>query len=102
MRIEWAKIYAWRDSMGQRLLSLQKRLSTHFRNLSTVVAANVFRTCAFHRLARSTGLLTPPPPPPASIPSKSQVINPSLYLRWHSWYGDSVQLLHSYYTRLFV
>lgn len=65
MRIVWAEISAWRDGMGQRLLSLQKHLCTHFRNISAVLAASVFRTCAFYRLARCTGL---EPPPPSTLP----------------------------------
>jgi hypothetical protein len=89
MRIVGVGISAWLDCVHQRLLSVQKHLSsTHYRKLfSAVRAANVFGIGVFiDSLYTRTGIdLKPPvsffaPVCPYSSPHKSQVLSPRLYV----------------------
>jgi len=96
MRIVLPRISARRDNMDLWIVFSKKQLFTHFRNVSAVLAAIAFRTSAFHRLARCTFQQVLVLYTPAPLPSKSQVISPSPYLWWHSWYGAR----YSYFTTI--
>ena len=75
---------------------LKKHLFTHFRYVSAVLAAIAFRTTALHRIAGRTFQQVLVLCTPASLSSKSQVISPSPYLWWHSWY----RARYSYFTTI--
>ena len=96
MRIVWPRMSARRDCMGLWIVFSKKHLFTHFRNVSAVLGAIAFRTNAFHRLARCTFQQVLAFHTPASLSSKSQVISPSPYPWWHSWYGAR----YSYFTTI--
>jgi hypothetical protein len=51
MWVVWVGIFAWKDSMGQHLLSAQKQFShVHYRNISTLLAASIFVINVFTEL----------------------------------------------------
>ena len=95
MRIVCASISAWRDSMGLWLV-VSKNIYLRTSEISAVLAAIAFRTSAHHGLIRRTFQPVLAIYTPVSLSSKSQVISPSPYLWWHSWYGAR----YSYFTTI--
>ena len=92
MRMVWARISAWWNSMGLWIVLKKKSFIYAPQKCLSCSSSHCISDQCFS-LTRSIYI---PTGTPASLSSKSQVTSPSPCLWWHSWYGAR----YSYFTTI--